>query len=116
MLSRTLAKLLHSGSIHVDGVVAYAAEHNLTSLLPLVLKQLHTLKRQDDERNTLIIESPFELDAPGVQAIKRLVGNDLAETRELTNPSLLAGFTARYKGKEYDASAKTIISRFIKEQ
>ncbi|MBP9782586.1 MAG: F0F1 ATP synthase subunit delta [Candidatus Pacebacteria bacterium] len=116
MLSRTLAQLLHKESIHVEGVVTYLKEHNLTSLLPLVLKHLYTLKRKDDERNTLIIESPFPVGDKGVQAIRRMVGNDMAEVREIENTSLLAGFLARYKSKEYDASAKTIIRQFIQEQ
>lgn len=115
MLSRTLATLLYKEKIHVHGVLAYLSQHNLTSLVRPVLLHMQKLKRIEDERNTLRIESPFPLERTSVKAITHLVGEEVHAVTETLKPELLAGFVARYKGKEYDASAQRIITNFIRE-
>lgn len=113
MLSRRIAQLLLSGNVSVDGVISYLKEHKLTSLFPHVMRHMKGAAVREKAHNTLIIESPFPLDKEAVNAIKKRIGEEVAGVEEKENKDLLAGFTAKFKDKEYDASARTILKTFI---
>lgn len=83
--------------------------YNLLALLPSIKDAMMKITRDEGMRNTIRIESPFELDEEAIAKIRRIVGNDLAEYEVTINKNILAGFKARYKGKLYDGSAERII-------
>lgn len=114
MLSRKIAQLLARGNVSTQGVFTYLQEHGLLDLLPHIHKHLKEIRAKEITRNTLVIESPFPLSEKAVGNIQHLIGGGAEEVRTTLNTELLAGFVARFKDKEYDRSAKTIITNFIR--
>ena len=114
MLSRRIAQLLASGNVSVESVCTYLQEHGLLDLLPHIHKHLHELRAKEIARNTLVVESPFPLSETALQTIKHLIGETAEEVKTVENKELLAGFVARFKDREYDRSARTIITNFIR--
>lgn len=116
MKAQHFAQLLIERKVTVDNLVSFLEKHNLLAMLPGVLGFLKHKEAQHLAHNTLVIETPFPLDDKSIKTVKRMAGNDLIEEVELVeNKDVLAGYIARYKGKEYDASAKTIINNFINQ-
>jgi F0F1-type ATP synthase delta subunit len=117
MLSQRLAQLVFRGRISTESLFVYLETHGLLALLPNILRSVASLYRRDLLRNTLVIESPFELSKHSIDTIQNITGIAQSGKRvhmELqTNTDLLAGFVACFQDKEYDASARTIIKNFI---
>lgn len=111
-LSRRMAEKIVDQYIPAGDVVEVLTHYNLLSLLPAITSDIKKLSRDEGDRETIHIESPFELDEKATSRIKRIVGNDLANTDVSINQNILAGFKARYKGKLYDGSAERIIKQF----
>lgn len=95
--------------VSAEDVVSTLASYNLLSLLPNILETVKKLKSDQGAQDTIHVESPFEVSEEALARIKRIVGNDMAETSVTINKNILAGFKARYKGKLYDGSAERII-------
>ena len=110
-LSRKLAKLIVEKNVKIEDVIKTLQTYNLLSLLPSVKNAVTKLAKDESARDTVHIETPFELSPETVAHIKRIVGNDLAPHEVVINKTLLAGFKARFKGKLYDGSAERIINQ-----
>jgi F0F1-type ATP synthase delta subunit len=110
-LSRKIAATIKEKNIPVKDVIETLTEYKLLALLPTIKDALRELEGRNTEQGTIAIESPFPLSHDAEARIKRIVGNDLAETRVTINKELLAGFKARFKGKLYDGSAQRIINQ-----
>ncbi len=110
-LSYKIAKLIVEKGVSIDDVVVSLRKYKLLSLIPSIKDQVSRLGKDVNARDTLQIESPFELGDEAVKNIKRIVGNDLAPHSISINKNLLAGFKARFKEKLYDASAERIIKQ-----
>lgn len=63
---------------------------------------------------TLYVETPYELSAENIKKIESIVGDTDGRSVQKVDQSLLAGFRAVYKGKVYDASAKSHITNLKK--
>jgi F0F1-type ATP synthase delta subunit len=110
-LSRKIAELIVGKNLHVDDAIEKLREYGLMPLLPSIMDAVIKITRDQGSAETLRVESPFPLDATALARIRRIVGNDLAETEVTINKSILAGFKARFKGKLYDGSAERIIKQ-----
>lgn len=114
MKAQNFAKLLIDRKVTVDNMVSFLQKHNLLTLLPSILEFLKHKESQHLAHNTLVIESPFPLNEEAVSVIKKQVGDNFTEVEMVENKSLLAGYVARFRGIEYDASAKSILENFIR--
>lgn len=110
-LSRTIAASVVEHDIKAEKLMDVLREYNLVSLLPTIKEEVEKLKASEVEGNTIHIESPFPLNDSALARIKRIVGNDLADTHVTINKDLLSGFKARFKGKLFDASGQRIINK-----
>lgn len=110
-LSRSIAEKIVEKNISLDDVLATLRGYDLLALLPSIKRDIEKLSREEGDKETIHIESPFPLGEKALAKIKRIVGNDLAKTEITINKELLAGFKARYKGKLYDGSAERIIKQ-----
>lgn len=112
-LSRSLADLIVRKGVSVAQVEESLRSYNLLSLLPSIKKEAEQMLSAERASDAIAIESPFPLDERSLARIKRIVGNDLAPTVTTTNPDILAGFKARYKGTLYDGSAERVIRQLL---
>lgn len=112
-LSRKLAHLITEKGATIDDVTESLRTYNLLSLLPSILKDVRHMNRGESMQNTILIETPFEMNDEALARIKRIVGNDLAPHQVTINKELLAGFKARFKGMVYDGSAERVLRQFI---
>lgn len=110
-LSRSIANLIVRKGVSVDDVVESLRAYNLLSLLPSIKKEAEQMIHAGRRSDAIAIESPFPLDDRALARIKRIAGNDLADTSVSINKDLLAGFKARYRGVLYDGSAERIIKQ-----
>lgn len=110
-LSRTIAQKIVEKNIPAKAVVEVLGVYKLLSLLPSIKKDLEKISKNKDEHGKIHIESPFPLTEDALARIRRIAGNDLAETSVTINQELLAGFKARWKGRLYDGSAQRIIKQ-----
>lgn len=108
-LSYKIAKLIVEKDANIDDVIVLLRKYKLLSLITSIKDQVTRLSKDENARDTLQIESPFEISNEAIANIKRIVGNDLAPHSISINKNLLAGFKARFKEKLYDASAERII-------
>ncbi|HCC05849.1 TPA: hypothetical protein DEP94_00570 [Candidatus Nomurabacteria bacterium] len=108
-LSYKIAKLIVEKDANIDDVVVLLRKYKLLSLITSIKDQVKRLGKDVNQRDTLQIESPFEMSNEAIASIKRIVGNDLAPHTLSINKNLLAGFKARFKEKLYDASAERVI-------
>lgn len=108
-LSYKIAKLIVEKDANIDDVVVLLRKYKLLSLLTSIKDQVKRLGKDVNQRDTLQIESPFEISNEAIANIKRIVGNDLAPHSLSINKNLLAGFKARFKEKLYDASAERVL-------
>lgn len=80
------------------------------------LQYLLQLLKRDQDFSTLIIQSAFALDESQTDKISQKVTGDIkAKKVFMINTNLLAGFTATYKGKVYDGSARGYITKLGKQ-
>jgi F0F1-type ATP synthase delta subunit len=118
-LSRTIAQLIvqknlpAQAGLTIDDVVETLRTYNLLSLLPSIKEAVLQSMRARKQEEAIHVESPFEIGSAALHKIKRIVGDDLAQTEVIINKDILAGFKARYKGKLYDGSAQRIIKQLI---
>lgn len=112
-LSRKIAEVLMKKNVPVDAVVETLRSYKLLSLLPSIKKNLEKFSRTQNEESRIHVESPYPLSGEALAHIKRVAGNDLADTDVTINQELLAGFKARWKGKLYDGSAQRIIRQLL---
>ena len=113
-LSHKIAKLIVEKNIRTEDVVESLRTYNLLSLLPSITDQVKRMSKDETLRDTVQIESPFELSDEAISHIKRIVENDLAPHQVTINKNILAGFKARFKEKLYDGSAERIIKQITK--
>ncbi len=114
MKANYFAELLIKRKVTVDNLVSFLKKHNLLTLLPGVLDYLKHKEAQHLEHNTLVIETPFDLNDKSLEFIKNKIGSDALETDVVIKDELLAGYVARFRGVEYDHSAKTVIENFVR--
>lgn len=112
-LSRKLAHIIVSKEIPIDTVIILLTKYKMLGLLPSLKKSLLELSLRSENRNTIMIESPFALSLESIHKIKKIAGNDLAPHDVTINKNLLAGFKARYKEILYDGSAERMLKTFI---
>jgi len=110
-LSRKIAACVVIQEVAIDALVERLREYNLLALLPSIKEEVAKLQTKKLSEGTIAIESPFELSTEAIVKIKRIVGNDLAETEVTINKEILSGFKARFKGKLYDGSGERIIKQ-----
>lgn len=80
------------------------------------LQYLSGLLKRDQNFDTLVIQSPFDLEAVQIDQItSKITGKVDARITTLVNKSLLAGFRATYRGKIYDGSARQYITKLGKQ-
>ncbi len=108
-LSRTIAELIVKKKVKVEHIEEVLRSYKMLALLPNILVAVKKITQDVGKENAIHIESPFELDKEALAQIKRIIGNDMAETEVTINKDILAGFKARFKGKLYDGSAERII-------
>ncbi|MFA6608352.1 MAG: F0F1 ATP synthase subunit delta [Candidatus Paceibacterota bacterium] len=113
-LSRKIAQTILEKNISIKDLTETLSSYNLLSILPSVLKDIKQISCNNNKNETILIESPFEINKDAIARIKRIIGNDLAPHEVIINKKLLAGFKARFKGRLYDGSAERIIKEFIK--
>jgi F0F1-type ATP synthase delta subunit len=113
-LSRTIATYLETSNANLSELEGILIKHKLQSLLPEILRFLLRRQKIRQEKETVVIESPFPLSEDSVSAIKQLVKGKDVDHRVLINRDLLAGFKAKYKDVAYDGSAERIIKQFTK--
>lgn len=114
MKAQHFAKLLIDRKVSVNDMVSFLQKHSLLTLLPSIMEFLKHKEAQHLAHNTLVIESPFPLKEGSVSVIKKRIGDNFNEVEMVENKSLLAGYVARFRGVEYDASAKSILENFIR--
>lgn len=112
-LSRQIAETIAKHGISAADVVETLRSYNLLALLPLIKNDLEKLSKDQGERDKLHVESPHPLGKEALAKIRRIVGNDLAETSVTLSQELLAGFRARWKGRLFDGSAQRIIRQLL---
>lgn len=115
-LSRKLASLIVEKNVKLEDIIKQLESYKLLSLLPSIKEAVKKMAKDEGARDTVHIESPFNLSSDSIARIKRIVGNDLAPHEITLNPALLVGFKARFKGKLYDGSAERIIKAFTSNQ
>jgi F0F1-type ATP synthase delta subunit len=113
-LSRNIATFLETSETSLSELEAVLSKHKLQSLLPEILRFLLRGQKIRQEKETVIIESPFPLSEDSLSVIKKLVKGKDVEHRVVINGDLLAGFKAKYKDRQYDGSAERIIKQFTK--
>lgn len=113
-LSRSIAKLVVEKNVKLEHVVEILRTYKLLALLPSIRSSMVKIHEEKNASSTIEIESPFEVTGDALMRIKRIIGNDLANTNVTINKNILAGFKARFKGKLYDGSAERIMKALIK--
>ncbi len=113
-LSRNIATYLETSNVNLSELEGVLVRYNLQSLLPDILRFLLRKQKIRQEKETVIIESPFPLSEDSLLVIKQLVKDEDVEHRVVINEDLLAGFKAKYKDVAYDGSAERIIKQFAK--
>ncbi len=91
-------------------------KYGKSDLFPSVLDKILVDFKKENESETLVIDSPFELSDDTIKKIKNIVSpldTDMDVKRNIS-PKLLAGFRARHKGTVYDASARQYIETLKK--
>ncbi len=112
-LSRKLATLIVKKNVSVDAVTETLQTYNLLSLLPSIVKDVKQMGEEGVTKDTILIQSPFEMNDDAIAEVKRIIGNDTAPHTITINKNLLAGFKARFKGKLYDGSAERILKQIV---
>jgi F0F1-type ATP synthase delta subunit len=115
-LSRKLAVSILSGKSTVEDLDRVLAKYKMTSLFPSIKKELVQLTSQSASEDTIMIESPFSLSEESITKIKGFVGDATVKHEVTINKNILAGFTARFRGKLYDGSAERIIKQLTGKQ
>lgn len=108
-LSRKLAIYILEGKASIDDVVSLLTKYELLTLLPCIKQAVHQMSSGMQMKETVIIESPFELSEVSIQKIKGIIGEEDAPHSLIINKQILAGFKAKFKGMMYDGSAERII-------
>lgn len=113
-LSRNIATYLETSNTSLNELEEVLTKHKLQSLLPEILRFLSRKQKIREQKERVMIESPFPLSDESLSAIKQLVNGKDAEHTVTINGDLLAGFKAKYKDLMYDGSAERIIKQFTK--
>ncbi len=113
-LSRNIATYLETSNATLKDLDEVLVKYKLQSLLPEILRFLSRKQKIREQKEMVMIESPFPLSEESLSAIKRLVNGKDAEHVVTINGNLLAGFKAKYRDLMYDASAERIIKQFTK--
>lgn len=108
-LSRKLAIYILEGKASIDDVVSLLTKYELLTLLPCIKQAVHQMSSGMQMKETVMIESPFELSEVSIQKIKGIIGEKDAPHSLIINKQILAGFKAKFKGMMYDGSAERII-------
>lgn len=112
-LSKKIAKLIVEKGVNIEDVAEALKSYGLLSLMPSVLDQVKRISKSVLMKDTLKIETPFEISEESIKRIKSLVGDERASHEITINKNILAGFKARFKEKLYDASAERIIKQLV---
>ncbi len=110
-LSRKLAVYIIEGKASLEDVITLLTKYKLLTLLPYIKQSLIQMSSGLHTKETILIESPFELSLESVKKIKEIIGNEDAPHEVFINKNLLAGFKAKYKGMMYDGSAERVIKQ-----
>lgn len=110
-LSHKLARLVVEKNIPVSLLVSSLSSYKRSSLLYPIKRHLESIAKEQSSKETLFVETPFDLSNEALLTIARLTKAEDKEHQITLNKSLLAGFKARYRGKLYDGSAQRIIRK-----
>lgn len=85
----------------------YLRKYNMTSILPKIIQRLDNFEKKERLFNTLEIKSGLPIDSDITKEIGQILGaEENSPVEKKTDPELLGGFTATYKGFLYDASLR----------
>ena len=112
-LSRTLAIYIANGKASLDDVVTLLTKYKLLNLLPSIKNAIIQISSGTHKKDTILIESPFELSKLSIEKIKAIIGNNTAPHEVTINKNILAGFKAKFQGVMYDGTAQRIIKQLV---
>lgn len=118
MQSQKLAKLLlklvdrkdKNRAISVADFLQVIKNNNLNYLLPSIHKFLEKIKRDETEKSTEKIISPFELNKEVEKEIKDKYS--LENSKQVIDKKIIAGFKIYTRNKIVDASLGTMLKHF----
>lgn len=109
-LAQVLIRIVHQTEKPdkaVSAFLSFLETNNLAYQLPLILRYVEQFQMQEKQAQTLVIESPFEIDTSLQKKIQTFVQALDAQYVELDiNKKLLGGFRTSYKGLVTDASIR----------
>lgn len=119
MKSAKLAKLLIQLDTKLDSTkqavelfTNYLRKHHLITRIPSILRHLKHHQKINQNFNTLIISSPYEMNSTITKNIAEVLLIPIDTPIMFKNESkLLGGFTATFQGKKYDATLQTQVDK-----
>ncbi|MCB9805556.1 F0F1 ATP synthase subunit delta [Candidatus Nomurabacteria bacterium] len=116
----TLCEEGNDPKVVANSVATFLKENNLISLQKNILDNVEMIEKEKENYNSLNIRSAFPLTAHTTKEIAEgLCGENKVKHRVEEDKKLIAGFVARYRGVEWDASMQGVVSRLrqlLKEQ
>jgi F0F1-type ATP synthase delta subunit len=113
-LAESLIALVNDGMSERDALAKffdYVQANNLEFQLPQVLRHLERISREEQDFESVQVQTPFPLDDGAVNAIKTKLGAGDAQVSVSEHPDLIGGFRAMYKGMLYDASMQNVLKQ-----
>lgn len=92
-------------------VVKFLKENNLQALERKVLEHVSSIEETERAYNSVQMTFAKESTDKYAKDIAKTVTGDDVEIRTETDDSLIGGFKARYKGREWDASIEGVLER-----
>ena len=115
-LSRNLAKVIVDKNVDASIVISLLTKYNLLSLLSSIVEAIKEIEALRVRGETIMIESPFDINKKSLTAIRNIIGNTKAPHEIRINKKILAGFKARFEGRLYDGSVERVLSELISHQ
>ena len=112
-LSRTIAHVVAKNNLQGEDVIVILEKYKLLSLLPSIVQILKKIEQGNKAKDTIVIETPFPLDAKALESVQKITGTSSSPHEEVINKNLLAGFKAKWRGRLYDASAERMIKQLL---
>lgn len=93
------------------GFLVFAKKNHIEGLIDTIVWYLEYFSKQYQRNEAVEIIAAHSISPDTIEAIRDSIGAINAQTIVTEDTSLVAGFIARYKGTQYDASIKTQLSR-----
>lgn len=108
----TLARQGYATDTIAQAIAGFIGENNLFSLQDKILAQVKAFEDAERSYQTVHITAAHALGETLEKKIAHAVaGAEHAHVAVITEPALIAGYTARYRGVEWDASLKGSLER-----